>query len=121
MTNTVPEKKQNGRGKLSIPCAFGSSDDTPRKGVVTSLSLRGCFVKTKAWVKDGAELRFKLWLPEQRWLPLRATALYCMEKVGFQLAFNDLTPEDTEALRQLAAAAQAGQVGSVNTREASEE
>lgn len=106
MTNPPTAKGQNGREKVSIPCTFGMSDDTPRNGTVTSLSVARCFVKTRAWAKDGMEMHFKLWLPEQRWLPLRATVLYCMEKVGFELLFNDLAAEDADALRALVGAAQ---------------
>ena len=99
MMNTQSKKGQDGREKVSLPCSFGMSDDAPRKGTVTSLSVKRCFVKTKAWAKDGMELHVKLWLPEERWLPLRATVLYCMEKVGFELLFDNPTPGETEALR----------------------
>lgn len=120
MTDTPSDKKQDGRGKVSIPCAFGLSDDAPRKGTVTSLSARGCFVKTRAWVKDGMEMHFKLWLPDQHWLPLRATVLYCMEKVGFELLFNDLTDEDVETLRGLVGAAQSGKLRPEDVGEAAD-
>lgn len=106
MMDAQSKRGQDGRERVSLPCAFGMSDDTPRKGTVTSLSAKRCFVKTKAWAKDGMELHVKLWLPEERWLPLRAKVLYCMEKVGFELLFDSPTPEETEALRSLIAAAQ---------------
>lgn len=106
MMEVQSKKGQDGREKVLLPCAFGMSDDTPRKGTVTSLSVKRCFVKTKAWAKDGMELHVKLWLPEERWLPLRAKVLYCMEKVGFELLFDATTPEETAALRALIAAAQ---------------
>ncbi len=101
MIDTPTEKSQDNRKKVTVPCTFGLNDDTPRNGMVTSLSIKRCFVKTKAWAKDGMEMHIKLWLPEQRWLPLRATVLYSMEKVGFELSFADLTPVETEALRGL--------------------
>ena len=110
MMNTQSKKGQDGREKVSLPCSFGMSDDAPRKGTVTSLSVKRCFVRTKAWAKDGMELHVKLWLPEERWLPLRATVLYCMEKVGFELLFDNPTPGETEALRALVGAAQAGRL-----------
>ena len=110
MTNAQSKRVQDGREKVLLPCAFGMSDDTPRKGTVTSLSVKRCFVKTKAWAKDGMGLHVKLWLPEERWLPLRATVLYCMEKVGFELLFDNPTPGETEALRALVGAAQAGRL-----------
>ena len=111
MMNKQSKKGQDGREKVSLPCSFGMSDDAPRKGTVTSLSVKRCFVRTKAWAKDGMELHLKLWLPEERWLPLRATVLYCMEKVGFELRFDDPTPEETEMLRRLVGAAQSSRPG----------
>lgn len=105
MMEVQSKRGQDGRERVTLPCAFGMSDDTPRKGTVTSLSVRRCFVRTKAWAKDGMELHVKLWLPEERWLPLRAKVLYCMEKVGFELLFDSLTPEETDALRALVNAA----------------
>jgi hypothetical protein len=76
---------------ISLSCTFGVTEDAPRRGATTSLSLRGCFVKTKAKVTKDDELFLKLWLPEQRWLALRGTVLYDMEGIGFGLAFTDLT------------------------------
>lgn len=106
MMEAQSKRGQDGREKVSLPCAFGMSDDTPRKGTVTSLSVKRCFVKTKAWARDGMELHVKLWLPEERWLPLRAKVLYCMEKVGFELLFDTPTPAEAAALRALVNAAE---------------
>ena len=121
MTDSLSEKVRGGREKVSIPCTFGMSDDTPRKGTVTSLSDRRCFVKTRAWAKDGMEMHLKLWLPEQRWLHLRATVLYCLEKIGFELLFNGTTSEEVEALRNLIQSAQSSNTSGDEQVERSED
>lgn len=88
------------RAKVSVSCAFGPTDDTPRSARITSLSVRGCFVKTRAWAERGSEMFIRIWRePERDWLTLRATVLYHMEKIGFGLRFDDITPSEEEAIR----------------------
>lgn len=83
---------------LSASCTFGSTEDTPRSGTVTSLSHAGCFVKTRAWAERGLKMFIKIWLPGGGWLPLRATVIYHMDKVGFGLAFEGLTQDDESSI-----------------------
>jgi hypothetical protein len=88
------------RAKVSVSCAFGPTEDTPRSANVTSLSIRGCFVKTRAWAERGSEMFIRIWQkPERNWLTLRATVLYHMDKIGFGLRFDDVTPDQEAAIR----------------------
>jgi hypothetical protein len=88
------------RAKVSVSCAFGPTEDTPRSANVTSLSVRGCFVKTRAWSERGSEMFIRIWREQERdWLTLRATVLYHMDKIGFGLRFDDMTPEQEAAIR----------------------
>jgi hypothetical protein len=90
------------RAKVSVSCAFGPTEDTPRSANVTSLSIRGCFVKTRAWSERGTEMFIRIWRESERdWLTLRATVLYHMEKIGFGLRFDDVTPEAEASLRAI--------------------
>ena len=50
----------------------------------------------RAWAETGMGMYVKIWLPEQDWLTLRATVLYQMEKIGFGLRFDAVTPEDVQ-------------------------
>jgi hypothetical protein len=86
--------RKNQRIKTSISCIFGVTPDTPRSGTVTSLSLSGCFVKTKVWSTNAPKMHVRLWLPVERWLPLQGIVLYHLDQIGFSLRFTDLTPED---------------------------
>jgi hypothetical protein len=101
MTVSTPDNRQNSRARVSISCAFGPNEDTPRSATLTSLSLRGCFVKTRAWAETGMGMYVKIWLPEQDWLTLRATVLYQMEKIGFGLRFDAVTPEEERVIQML--------------------
>lgn len=88
------DDRQTRRVRLHASCAFGPTEDTPRSGTVTSLSTRGCFVKTRAWAESGNKMYLKIWREAGRgWLSLHATVLYHMEKVGFGVTFDDVTEE----------------------------
>ncbi|HEX7177130.1 MAG TPA: PilZ domain-containing protein [Pyrinomonadaceae bacterium] len=100
MTDRRNDTRIHARAKVSVSCAFGPTEDTPRSANVTSLSIRGCFVKTRAWAERGSEMFIRIWQkPERNWLTLRATVLYHMDKIGFGLRFDDVTPEQEEAIR----------------------
>lgn len=102
MTGTTEDARRNTRIQTSISCTFGTSEDTPRSGTVTSLSHHGCFVKTTAWANEGQEMFVKLWLPPlRRWLVLRSTVLYRLENIGFGVRFKEVGDEDAQALAAL--------------------
>jgi len=84
-----------------LSCAFGPTPDTPRSGIITSIGLRECFVKTKAIVIEGQSLHVRVWTPEQRWLRLSGRVKYHMERVGFGVIFHDLTEEQVTGLSVL--------------------
>lgn len=92
---------EGGRVACTLDCNWGYTEDTPRTGKITSLSLRNCFVQTKAIVTEGQQIYVRCWLPERRWLALNGTVKSCLERVGFSYSFADLTDEQREALRSL--------------------
>jgi len=102
----MDDKGKKARPRAGISCTFGPTEDTPRSASVTSLSERGCFVKTKAHVAKGQRLHLKLWLPEWRWLPLSCEVIYHLEQVGFGVGFCQLTPEQEQAIRRTIEAAE---------------
>ena len=95
------EKREHPRVKVTWDCTFGADEDTPRSGKVTSLSVRGCFVKTKAWVTRGQSIHVKVWQADWKWLPLRGTVHYHLEGVGFGMLFTDLDEETAAAIKRL--------------------
>lgn len=86
---------------VELPCAFGATPNTPRNGVVTRISLKRCFVKTKVAVADGQPLFLRVWTNDDRWLRLRGTVKYHMDMVGFSLVFGGLEDGDTNDLAAL--------------------
>lgn len=90
-----------GRVACALDCNWGYSEDTPRNGKITSLSLRSCFVQTKAIVAEGQQIYVRCWLPERRWLALNGTVKSSLERVGFSYSFAELTDEQREALKSL--------------------
>ena len=90
-----------GRVACALDCNWGYSEDTPRNGKITSLSLRNCFVQTKALVTEGQQIYVRCWLPERRWLALNGTVKSCLERIGFSYSFAELTDEQRETLKSL--------------------
>ena len=95
------DKRTNHRVKSFISCTFGPNSDTPRSGTVTSISVLGCFVKTKGWATKGQKMYLRLWLPEGQWLPLQGTVLYHMERVGFGLTFDEISADEEMKIREV--------------------
>lgn len=92
---------EGGRVACALDCNWGYSEDTPRNGKITSLSLRSCFVQTKAIVTEGQQIFVRCWLPERRWLALNGTVKNTLERVGFSYSFAELTDEQRETLKSL--------------------
>jgi hypothetical protein len=101
MSTTTQNIRENTRVKTSLACTFGPSPATPRNGTVTSLSISGCFVKTKVWITKGQKMYLRLWLPEERWLRLQGEILYHLEEIGFGILFTDVGAEEENILREL--------------------
>lgn len=89
------------RVKTDLSCNWGLTDACPRNGKITSLSLKGCFVKTTAITTDGQIVYVNCWLPERRWVLLCGTVIYHIEKIGFGLNFTGLDQEQKETLAAL--------------------
>jgi hypothetical protein len=92
---------ESGRVACSLDCNWGYSEDTPRNGKITSLSLKNCFVQTKAIVTEGQRIYVRCWLPERRWLSLNGTVKSCLERVGFSYNFGELSDEQRESIKSL--------------------
>ena len=93
--------KKQSRFVADLPCAFGTAPTTPRNGTISSIGIKGCFVKTKVVVTEGQSLFVRVWTTEERWLRLQGTVNYHMERVGFSLLFCDLEESDIEHLSAL--------------------
>ena len=93
--------KNQTRFLVALPCAFGTTLGTPRNGTITSIGLKGCFVKTKAMVAQEQSLFVKVWTSDERWLRLSGKVKYHMEKVGFSLIFGELAEDDVNNLEAL--------------------
>ena len=97
----MDNRKEGTRVKTALPCNWGLSEDSPRNGNITSLSHNGCFIQTKANATENHIVYVSCWLPSEHWLALRGRVSYHLPKVGFGLAFLDLTNEEKEMLALL--------------------
>ncbi|HYP01745.1 MAG TPA: PilZ domain-containing protein [Pyrinomonadaceae bacterium] len=94
----MDKRKEGERVKTALPCNWGLSEDSPRNGNITSLSLAGCFIQTKANATENQQVYVSCWLPSQRWFALRGRVSYHLPKVGFGLVFLELTSEQKQML-----------------------
>jgi hypothetical protein len=93
--------RENNRVKTDIHCSWGLTDACPRNGKITSLSIRGCFIKTTAAASDGQTIFVNCWLPERRWMMLQGEVIYHLERIGFGLLFKELNDEQTQLIASL--------------------
>ena len=100
VTQQPPSGRRARRLRPPMHCYWGQTETCPRNGRITSLSLDGCFIKSKAVTSDGEGLYVNCWLPSERWLMLRGTVTYHLPKIGFGLAF-DLSETEREMLAML--------------------
>lgn len=97
----MDNRRVNDRVRTAIDCTWGPTADTPRNGHITSLSLRGCFIQTKAGTTEGQLVYVNCWLPSERWLSLRGRIGYHLPRVGFGLLFSELSEEQAGMLSLL--------------------
>ena len=95
-----PAARRARRLRPPMHCYWGQTETCPRNGRITSLSLDGCFIKSKAAAADGQELFVKCWLPSERWLMLRGRVTYHLPKIGFGLNL-ELTDTQREMVSML--------------------
>jgi hypothetical protein len=100
VANQQPGGRRARRLRQPMHCYWGPTEACPRNGRITSLSLDGCFIKSKAVTTDGQELFVNCWLPSERWLMLRGAVAYHLPKIGFGLTF-DLRDTEREMLAML--------------------
>lgn len=94
-------KRATRRVKADLQCTWGLTDACPRNGKITSLSLRGCFIKTTAVTTDGQTIFVNCWLPERRWMMFSGTVIYHLDKIGFGMLFTDFNEEQKQAVAAL--------------------
>jgi hypothetical protein len=95
------ERRARRRLRASLGCNWGWGDDVKKRGTVSSISLQGCFIITTVYGGRGSDIRVHLWLPERRWLKLRGTVLYMMERVGLGVGFGGLGEGELSELGRL--------------------
>jgi hypothetical protein len=99
--------RKRGRRKLvrvtvSLPVEWGLTDKYEYHGKITSLSHRGCLLKTEAvqpLFDKTIHIRFPL--PDRDWWEAEGRVLYYLRDVGFGVEFSDLADEDEATLRRL--------------------
>ncbi len=92
------DNRQTPRVLTSVPCFFGMSEDRKSSGTITSLSAKGCFVKTKAVATTGQTIFISLCLSEEQQLPVKGVVIYHVDDIGFGTLFTEIKPADQIAV-----------------------
>ena len=69
----------------------------------SDVSVGGCFVDTVTLATQGETINFKLKLPSDEWIELRAIVAYAYPSIGFGVRFLNVPPETLMKLEQLVA------------------
>jgi len=76
----------------------GETAAGPFYGIVSNLSLSGCFFLTYAPVKFHEIVRAQILLPTERWLSIKGEVLHQVARVGFGVRFLSLSAEEKALL-----------------------
>jgi hypothetical protein len=74
------------------------------KGMVSDLSLTGCFVLCSGRVMEHERIRLEFTFPDFKSVPFFGEVVYQIDEIGFALRFENPTPAQVEFLGKLMAA-----------------
>ena|SRR5690349_1477930 len=92
----MSERRNKERLEVSLDAVWDGHGNRPAR--ITDLSETGCFVDTTGEALVGELLKFRVELPDGKWLELTGEVAHQMRPVGFGLRFVDLSDEHREQL-----------------------
>jgi len=99
---------EKGRVRTSVHIHWGVTEECPRNGKMTSLSVDSCFIQTKAEVIVGQTIHVDLKNSLGSPLMLRGEIYYRLERLGFGVRFAEVSEEEREKLKEIIARAGRG-------------
>src|ERR687884_496697 len=85
------EQRRHPRARLRIPVTWGHTPDCPHEGLITSLSVGGCFIETEARARAGEVVFVHLELSDQPGGITACAALYRVGRAGIGVSFHGLS------------------------------
>ncbi len=98
MNTMTIDNRQTPRILTSVPCFFGMKRDATSNGTITSLSAKGCFVKTKAVATTGQAIFLSFGLPGEQQLSIEGMVVYHIDDIGFGALFTEIKAADQSAV-----------------------
>jgi len=98
MNTMTVDNRQTLRILTFVPCFFGMNEDPTRNGTITSLSAKGCFVKTKAVAAEGQTIFLSLCLSDEQRLSIEGIVVYHVDDIGFGVLFTEINAENQIAV-----------------------
>lgn len=92
------DNRQTPRILTSVPCSFGMNEEATHNATITSLSAKGCFVKTKAVATTGQTIFLRLCLSDEQRLSIKGIVVYHIDDIGFGALFTEIKAADQSAV-----------------------
>lgn len=99
------ERRVNERKRVLLEAKWESMSRS-HEARVDDVSLGGCFVNTFGRVEPDESVNLQIQLPSGEWLPLQGYVASYQPGVGFGMAFDPLSEEETAILKELMATAE---------------
>ncbi len=100
MSKTPIDNRQTPRVLTSVPCFFGMKGDATHSGTITSLSEKGCFVKTKAVATKDQTIFLHLCLSDKQRIATEGIVVYHINDIGFGALFTEIKAVDQSAINE---------------------
>lgn len=102
LRDPLPNRRKVKRVGVSITAHWGLAPQCPYEGAVTSLSVKGCFIRTDVVATLSEKIIFlRIRLPDGRTVALQGRVIYYLRRFGFAMEFEGLTGEDQSTLEWL--------------------
>ncbi|HEX8636134.1 MAG TPA: PilZ domain-containing protein [Pyrinomonadaceae bacterium] len=95
------EKRRHPRVKASIPIHWGLTPECLRQDRITSFSIGGCFIQTKAAARPLTLVYIRFFLSNKGERIIRAEVRYHLSEVGLGVEFVNLTADEKESFQNL--------------------
>jgi hypothetical protein len=82
-----PERRETPRYKVNFQARWGMEEREPSEGVITDLSVGGCFIVSDDVVEDGWLVKVEIEMSGQEPLTLWGHVLYWIAETGFAVKF----------------------------------
>ena len=94
------ERRRAPRVRVNLEVSWQAGRE-PRKGMISDISVSGCFVLCSGDVADGNRVRVELHLARAKAIALRGEVVNHHEEIGFAMKFTEVGSKESAFLQKL--------------------